>query len=570
MSTGFPFGFGSPLFWLQYAGYLKALEAAKAKAPPKALPTAQCIDPNNCAALDNLNGARGMTVGAVPNGSVVQVVLRQGGYALVIVDAGVATLNGGRTHLWVAEAGLGPVMGAPTPTPTPSPSPPAGPYMPPVEVQTRPPGDVARAPTGMGGSTAQCAAPAGCHARADQGGAPGITVGVVPNGAIVNVLKLQGGFAQVSVDATVAAMNDNNALLWVPAASLQAITAVSATGQLVRTRPPVSVSPSVDIQSRALDDVIALPLGEQYGYCADPGGCFVYYDLSYTTGFTKTDIRIPAGAIVRISNLDTFKGRQMAPPGYVHIAFDYCYVPQGASPRHELAYIGSNMSRPDVQPELVFQNGRLVDLNPNRGGSWFDRQSSCSHLVGWLPAASVRFLNGKVPSGAEWVTSEPRPTVETRPPVRVSPPVAFQTRPPPFVTATGQAIFQQQGVRLNPRSAVLSPGGSVQLGFARCKNPDGCRDPMSCDVAYAPFGSVVEVLRIEGTRVLVRHPGSVMMGTGEPAPGVWLALSDLETVEGPGAAQRPPGPPPIGRTRRPMFQQRPPPFVTVTGYHRYR
>ena len=251
--------------WVRWVLHVKALGTP--------MPRFQCAAPGGCRTWSHEPAYP--SDGKLAPGAVVTAYLQQGGY--VLVDTGAAATP---TRAWMSLAELGPVAAAPTPTPPaqPTPTPPTQtPGASPVVIQQQAPGDIVAPPppsAGMGGSTAQCIEPMGCQARDDLAVIMGNPVGVVPNGAVVTVLSIQGGYARVAVDPAVAALNDNNPILWVPFASLKA--AATATGQ--GWPVPGEGAPVGPLYNRWADRFTvdlqpAIPRQVGPGRCINPGGC---------------------------------------------------------------------------------------------------------------------------------------------------------------------------------------------------------------------------------------------------------------------------------------------------------
>lgn len=239
--------------WVRWVLHVKALGTP--------MPRFQCAAPGGCRTWSHEPAYP--SDGKLAPGAVVTAYLQQGGY--VLVDTGASATP---TLAWMSLAELGPVAAAPPPPPPPPP-PAQTPGAPPVVIQQQAPGDIVAPPPppmGMGGSTAKCIEPAGCQARDDLGGIMGNPVGVVPNGAVVTVLMVQSGNARVAVDPAVAALVDNNPIVWVPFASLAAGT---GTGQGLRagTFPGMFDPNLVDIQLQP-----GIPQSGP-GRCVNPGGC---------------------------------------------------------------------------------------------------------------------------------------------------------------------------------------------------------------------------------------------------------------------------------------------------------
>ena len=258
--------------WVRWVLHVKALGTP--------MPRFQCAAPGGCRTWSHEPAYP--SDGKLAPGAVVTAYLQQGGY--VLVDTGASATP---TLAWMSLAELGPVAAAPPPPPPPTP-PTQTPGAPPVVIQQQAPGDIVAPPpppTGMGGSTAKCIEPMGCQARDDLGGIMGNPVGVVPNGAVVNVLSIQGGYARVAVDPAVAALNDNNPILWVPFASL---AAGPATGLHLGTPGEYYRSDRVAIQTTPS---LQRPTGP--GRCISPAGCAPtrFECTSIITGFN-----VPYGA----------------------------------------------------------------------------------------------------------------------------------------------------------------------------------------------------------------------------------------------------------------------------------
>lgn len=355
--------------------------------------------------------------------------------------------------------------------------------------------------------------------------------------------------------------------------------ASSATGQLaqIRTRAPGAVSRSVDIQSRppqvsSVSPLPSVPLGGRYAYCADPNGCGIYEFSVWREGSFKTASgfethgSVPFGAIVEVHNLEDYKrawpDRPIPPPGFVQMGYHYCYVPDGGG---------------RVQPERVFRDGQIVDLNPNR--DVFGKNLQCAFILHWMPAAGLRFLDdGQVPSGTEWVTSRP----------------LFETRPPTAVTATGQLYRTLPGAqrigpwRIPPALSEsefylglgsFDPRYSVpSLGLAECISPAGCFVGQDCATVGVPAGTVVRVHARDRARrmeilgygrvgdeaeefSLVSDPNEKPHETrfGPRVQMFWVPSASLRPVVRVDEAPPPRVSPPVA------YQTRPPPVVTATG-----
>ena len=246
---------------------------------------AQCSTPAGCTAMEDLNGAIGGVTGMIPSGAVVQVLLRQNGYALLNVPEAVAAMNGGRGVLWTSEAGL-------TPAPPPAAAPGAA-------VQHR-----------------ACIAAGGCPAFVDLVNVT-TPVAMIPPNAIMELVASQNGYTFVKVDlATRAALGINQDSFWVKDTDLAIATAPvgPGTGQ-IRMAPLPGVdltAPVVDVRSAPRFDPVRPPPPpvRPASFVINPGNLYENFSESEEGAWRLSPafIVVPAGALV-----ETFGSQQ----GYV-------------------------------------------------------------------------------------------------------------------------------------------------------------------------------------------------------------------------------------------------------------